>query len=292
MRSYYEFVKKSAETIDRARQIEPGNFPFPPRRDHHPDSPTVLIFSPHPDDECINGGLALRLLREWDCRVVNIPVTLGSDVARRSARFEELENACRYLGFEIDLQSAGGFENISPSEHSNKTANWKSAVRRTVELIEQYDPKIVMFPHKFDRHPTHCGTNLLVTEALRTTKKDIDCFTVENEFWQAMNRPNCLIELSEEIVGDLITALSFHKGEIARNPYHLTLPSWMIDNVRRGSEVVGDAGSESQNFKFGILNRLSRCSEGEFKSIIRTGTFISMADDLSFLLADLRIYNS
>jgi LmbE family N-acetylglucosaminyl deacetylase len=37
-----------------------------------------LIFSPHPDDECIIGGLALRLLREAKWNVINVAVTLGS----------------------------------------------------------------------------------------------------------------------------------------------------------------------------------------------------------------------
>jgi len=52
-----------------------------PRR----DAPTALVLSPHPDDECIIGGLALRL-REEGWRVVNITVTLGSRVERRAPR--------------------------------------------------------------------------------------------------------------------------------------------------------------------------------------------------------------
>jgi len=61
------------------------------------NAPRVLIFSPHPDDECITGGLALRLLREAKWNVVNVAVTLGSDRVRQAARRRELQNACAAL---------------------------------------------------------------------------------------------------------------------------------------------------------------------------------------------------
>jgi LmbE family N-acetylglucosaminyl deacetylase len=57
-----------------------------------------LIFSPHPDDECIIGGLALRLMREAGMRVVNVAVTQGSNKARQAGRLEELRAACDISG--------------------------------------------------------------------------------------------------------------------------------------------------------------------------------------------------
>ncbi len=42
-----------------------------------------MLFPPHPDDECVNGGLALRLLREAGMRVITVVVTLGSKLERR-----------------------------------------------------------------------------------------------------------------------------------------------------------------------------------------------------------------
>lgn len=38
-----------------------------------------------------------------------------------------------------------------------------------------------------------------------------------------------------------------HAGEVKRNPYHLRLPAWMMDNVRRGSEVIAGPGSEASH---------------------------------------------
>ena len=46
----------------------------------------VLIFAPHPDDECITGALALRLMREAGKQIINIPVTFGSNEKRHAGR--------------------------------------------------------------------------------------------------------------------------------------------------------------------------------------------------------------
>jgi hypothetical protein len=45
----------------------------------------VLLFSPHPDDECITGLLPLRLMRETGRQIINIPVTFGSNTQRQAA---------------------------------------------------------------------------------------------------------------------------------------------------------------------------------------------------------------
>jgi N-acetylglucosamine malate deacetylase 1 len=222
----------------------------------------------------------LRLYRETGFRIINVPITFGSDLARRDGRRKELENACQYLGFEIEIPVPEGFENIKPEAREHDSENWNFAVNRIVELISELKPQVIFFPHRYDRHPTHCGTNLLVLDALNKMPEGFSCITVENEFWQAMEIPNCLVELSDEIVSDLICALSLHVGEVERNPYHVTFPSWLIDSVRRGSEIVGKAGSNSQDFTFGVLHKISLFKGGELSPMFENGEFISMKSDL------------
>lgn len=284
MNPFREFVRQTVENINNAGKIPLGKPDFPKTISRNSDAPVGMIFAPHPDDEIINGGLPLRLLREADFRIVNVPVTLGSNTTRRAERAEELTNACRYLDFEVEFADENGFEEITPESRENNPQNWNFAVEKTFELINKFQPKILFFPHEKDRHPTHCGTNLLVLDALRKMPEDFSCITVENEFWQAMENPNCLVELDEKTVADLINALSFHIGEVERNPYHLTLPSWLIDNVRRGSEIVGSAGAESQNFTFGILQKISIFKNGELTPKFENGEFLSMESDLVEIL--------
>ena len=86
---------------------------------------------------------------------------------------------------------------------------------------------------------------------------------IETEFWGQIKEPNLLVESSVEEVGDLVAALSHHKGEVRRNPFHLRLPAWMQDNVRRGAEVVGGQGGNAPDFDFATLYRVSRMEKGK-----------------------------
>ena len=72
------------------------------------DAPIALIMSPHPDDECIMGGLPLRLMRETGFRIVNVAITLGSNMDRRTERLCELERACNWIGFELQQMGDQG----------------------------------------------------------------------------------------------------------------------------------------------------------------------------------------
>ena len=92
----------------------------------------------------------------------------------------------------------------------------------------------------------------------------MSCLTVETEFWGAMDTPNLMVESSAADVADLVAALSLHVGEVARNAYHLRLPAWMIDNVRRGAELVGGQGGTAPDFAFATLYRLRRWEKGQF----------------------------
>ena len=283
MNPYSEFVQKIANAIKAAREIPLGEMPVPPVSPPDPDAPVGMIFSPHPDDECITGGLALRLQRQSGFRIVNVAVTLGSDAGRREARRSELENACRFLGFELEYAARDGFPGIDPESRETGKENWEKAVDRIAGLLAKWRPQVVFYPHRHDRHPTHCGTSLLVADALGRISTECECFAVETEYWQALKKPNLLVEIDQRTIGDLIAALSFHRGEVRRNPYHISLPAWMIDNVRRGSEIVGPAGGTAANFLFGVLHRVSHFRHGRFVAFGEGRPLAAAADPLALL---------
>jgi len=93
MNPYTQFVSSCGQLVHDAKSLPLGGFPPPPRPTLKSDAPRVLIFSPHPDDECIIGGLALRLMREAGMRAVNVAVTQGSNKARQAGRWNELKAA-------------------------------------------------------------------------------------------------------------------------------------------------------------------------------------------------------
>src|SRR3982751_3697005 len=113
MNPYLEYVTTLERLVRDGKHFPLGGFPRVERPKPRPDAPRVLIFSPHPDDECIIGGLALRLQREAGFRVVNVAVTQGSNKARQAERWEELRGACDYLDFELVETIPGGLEKVN-----------------------------------------------------------------------------------------------------------------------------------------------------------------------------------
>jgi hypothetical protein len=116
-------------------------------------------------------------------------------------------------------------------------------------------------------------------DALKSMPLQFSCYTVETEYWAPMPSPNLMIELSQEDLAELMTALSFHVGELERNPYHLSMPAWMIDNVRRGSEVLWTKGAPAVDFTFATLYRLRQWKNGQFAQVLTTSQAVPQGQD-------------
>ncbi len=258
MNPYLHFVSEYARLAQAGKAWPLGGFPPGPRPAVPADAPVALIFSPHPDDEVIIGGLALRLLREARWNVINVAVTQGSNRARQAGRWAELAACCECIGFGLEATQPGGLERVNVATRAQDPAHWAAAVQVIADLLARHRPKAIFFPHEQDWNSSHIGTHHLVLEALGTLPADFRTVAVETEFWGAMAAPNLMVEISPGDLADLITALTFHVGEVRRNPYHLTLPAWMVDNVRRGGELVGGQGGAAPDFTFATLYRLRR----------------------------------
>jgi len=300
MNPYHHFVSEFVRVAREGAECPLGGIaplPHPPPR---PDAPTALLFSPHPDDESITGGLALRLLRECGWKIINVAVTLGSNLERRAGRLEELKGACRFLGFDLLLTTPGelenvktarrrlrraqsnrlalpklaappsGLENVAASTRVNNPKLWSSLVAIVAGLLERHQPKAIFFPHELDWNSTHIGTHWLAMDALAQVG-GLSCHLVETEFWGQMSSPNLLVEYSVQDVADLVAAVSFHAGEVKRNAYHLRLPAWLHDNVRRGAELAGGQGQAAPRFVFAQLFRLRRWRSGRIEPCFRGG---------------------
>lgn len=241
----------------------------PPPVDRQPATPvpdTVLLFSPHPDDECLTAGLPLRLLRQTGMQVVNVAVTLGSLEARRAERRAELEQACAQLGFNVLVAGQTGLERIDPLARRRDRRHWAAAVDIVAEIIATQRPKLILLPHARDWHSTHCGTHYLVRDAVARQDARFACWTIETEYWAPMTAPDLLIESSPSDVATMMAGLACHHGEVARNPYHLRLPAWLIDNVRRGAELLLGRGAVAPEMMFATLYRRRRWANGRWLS--------------------------
>ena len=165
----------------------------------------------------------------------------------------------------------GGLEKISAASRQNDQARWQAAVDVVARILRERRPQVVFFPHEADWNSTHIGTYYLLADALARQSQELTCTVIETEFWGAMATPNLMVESSAEDLGAMMAALSFHVGEVQRNPYHLLVPAWMQDNVRRGGELVGGQGGAAPDFSFATLYRLRRWTRGGFEYAYESG---------------------
>jgi len=285
MNPSHHFVSEYARFAKEGRTYPLGTFAPLPRPQIAPDAPKVLIFSPHPDDEVIVGGLALRLLREAKWNVINVAVTQGSRKERQTERLRELKNCCDCIGFGLVQTAPNGLEKVNVKTRERDSAHWAQSVKAIAGILLKHSPRAVFFPHNLDWNSSHVGTHFLVMDALKVLPSGFACYTVETEFWGQNPSPNLMVELSVEQVADLIIALTFHIGEVRRNPYHLSLPAWMMDNVRRGAELVGGQGGAAPDYTFATLYRLRKWCDGKLADVYAGGRYLSCAEKPESLFA-------
>lgn len=278
MHSFNEYARGYADLLNAGAAVPLAQAPDLPCLKIAADAPKALIFSPHPDDEVIMGGLPLRLMRQSGWRVINVAVTQGSNPQRQAPRWEELDACCRCIGFELVATVENGLTKIDAAAAESNGPDWKHAVSVIAQLLEEHQPRLIFFPHRHDWNTTHIGVHLLLLHALRQLGEGSCPFICETEFWGQMQSPNLAVESSVEELGDLINALAYHVGEVRRNPYHLSLPAWMIDNTRRGAELVAGQGQAGPPMQFATLYRRGRWDGASIVSD-KDGAFLCSADD-------------
>ncbi len=283
MKNYFEYARSLERILDEGMSIKSGAFgaeggfaekiasgPFCKNADlelperYKKCNKRALVFAPHPDDESIISALPLRLMAECGFSVCDAAVTLGSNKSRRSGRRAELESACSYLGWDLRICGDDGFDGISANERAANPEAWRKKAEYIAGLISGENPAAIFAPHKDDWNKTHVGTSLLVGDALSLLGDSYIGLLVSTEYWRPMHSANLLVELSADILGAQMTAISCHLKEVERNPYHVRLAALAIDNVRRGGEVVGGQGSEAPDFKFGAIYNVSERCNGEY----------------------------
>jgi N-acetylglucosamine malate deacetylase 1 len=276
---FQKFVSEHARLFESGKKLPPPHLKKTARKTSRSAS-RALIFSPHPDDECIVGGLALRLLREAKWNVVNVAVTLGSKQERKAARLRELKNACGFLNFDLVV---AGLEKINFGTRRKNHGLWQAAVQTIAKILAEQKARLIFLPHESDVHSTHIGVHFLVLDALKKLPRGFECFVIETEFWGQMTNPNLLVEIGGNDLADLVAALSLHVGEVKRNSYHARLPAWMMDNVRRGAELAGGQGGVAPGFVFGTIYRLRKWRDGKLENCPIKGRFLDAAKNAAGL---------
>lgn len=267
---WLKYVRGVTQAVDSGRDIALGPSSVPPVpgsiSGRKADGAKIVYCSPHPDDESLGGAFALRLRLEAGAQVTNVAITLGSDLAERERRRRELTSACQVLGFELIIPSepgtatADGFNHVTLPSRREELEAWAARVRILADIFLREQPEAIFMPHSDDFNDTHIGTHYLAFDALdeylsRNSRARV--LVIETEFWHEMADPNLMVGITAEQAAIQMTAATEHGGEMSRMPYHLLHPCRMMNNVRRGSEVVGGQGAGVQPFTFAELHRVS-----------------------------------
>jgi LmbE family N-acetylglucosaminyl deacetylase len=284
--AWLRYVRGLSSAVDSGSSLPLGPASealLPP--DSPPNGAKIVYCAPHPDDESLGGALAVRLRMESGAQVTNVAITLGGDVSQRARRLRELESACRALGFRLVVPfHPTGFDGVNPASRQRDPATWRRNVEALREIFDQEQPDIVFAPHAEDFNTTHIGTHDLVIEALGASvaRRGLQTvFLIETEFWHQLFQPNLMVGVSAETVAAQLVAIAEHGGEMRRNPYHLLHPCRMMDNVRRGSEVVGGQGAPAQPFRFAELYHVRLMTGRELRDAAPGGRILPPGEPAS-----------
>lgn len=284
------FVKRVSAAVESGASIPLGPTPeplIPPALSRPaPATPVKVVYcAPHPDDESLGGALAVRLEREAGASVTNVAITLGSKAGEKPRRLRELESACRALNFKLVVPlGPSGFDQVYARTREGDPHVWARKVDALREIFDSERPDMVFAPHAEDFNTTHIGTHYLAADALgahleRSGRGPV--FFIECEFWHQLFQPNLMVGVSQETVAYELVAILEHGDEMRRNPYHLLHACRMLDNIRRGSEVVGGQGAAAQRFPFAELYRVRFMKGREIVDASPGGRILAPAEPVS-----------
>lgn len=149
----------------------------------------VLIVAPHPDDETLGcGGLAASLAR-LGRQVHTLFVTDGGASHRKSAQWPrarlaaqretEALGALAALGLDPDAATFLRLQDAAMPPYGSPA--WRAAAAAIANLVERFDPDLVLLPWRRDPHCDHRDSWRLVTEVL--TRRHPRPATLEYAIW-------------------------------------------------------------------------------------------------------------
>jgi len=130
---------------------------------------TVLVFSPHPDDETIAcGGYIIESMNRG-ARVIIILVTDGNRRNLSNLRYVEFENATSILGVPRENLIYLGYPDSRLAQQ-----NQQELQEVLAKKIEEYSPDILFYPHPADNHKDHSATGIIVEKIMEEMQKKIE----------------------------------------------------------------------------------------------------------------------
>jgi LmbE family N-acetylglucosaminyl deacetylase len=169
---------------------------------------TILVLSPHPDDDIIACGGTIYRSVKAGAEVVTIYLTDGRKGNPRypeneliRLREEEARRACEIIGVKRPIFMANIDGELSDSvENQDMLYN----------IFKEYEPDAVILPFFLDNHHDHSMTNTLILQLLKRYKLSFTCYAYG--IWSPIV-PNVLLDITD-IINIKRKALSVFKTQM------------------------------------------------------------------------------
>ncbi|MBU0735941.1 MAG: PIG-L family deacetylase, partial [Proteobacteria bacterium] len=175
----------------------------------------VLVLAPHPDDETFGcgGSLALHARAGDPVKVVFLTNGAKGDTSGRNDKEEyvklrqnEALKACACLDV-TDLE-------FWPYE-DRSLAGSRGALRRMIDLLEDFRPQLVYAPSPMEFHPDHRAASFLLCDAIGSSSLDFD--VAFYEVGQPL-RVNLLVDITG-VSDRKARAVGAYKSQLKEKPY-------------------------------------------------------------------------
>lgn len=132
---------------------------------------TILIFSPHPDDETIAAGGYIKAATSAGAKVWIVLVTDGNKHHLEKIRYNEFEKATGTLGVDFDHLIY-----LNYPDGLLKSENQSGVQEAFKKIILKVDPDIIFIPHPKDTHPDHATTGIDAEKVITSLKSKFQVF--------------------------------------------------------------------------------------------------------------------
>ncbi len=231
---------------------------------------TVLHVSPHADDECIAAPATLMELRDAHWRIVNLACSAGRG-AQRARRLAELRSACDAAGFVLELvdqtgDGSAGAPRADASTADGRLDDTRAALAEDVlvdavaEVLQRYDPAVVVAPSPHDRHPGHEVVGRAVLSVLGRRQDQADSGTAGRAprlwlwgLWADLPFPTLACAFGPSRLDEVLQVLGAYGGELERNDYRRMVRGRAEMNASLGPERVFGFGSAATDTPYAEL---------------------------------------
>jgi len=199
----------------------------------------ALVLAPHPDDDILGCGGAMKLIAQNGGQVRIVYLTDGSlgfnDNKRRALRerielAKKRENEAKKAALSLGVKDLVFWRYKDGGLVLNKTN-----LRLLCEMIDDYKPEIIFAPSFLDNNPDHIETSKILAEALRSNSKTNPSI-YSYEIWSPVYA-NKLIVI-DQVAKDKFLALKMHESQLKARNYLNAIRG--LNRYRAGMYSVGE----------------------------------------------------